>query len=219
MLLDVDEIMAMQQAAVVRWHQRGVDNPYDGLLRIACHQCSLNYLLWHEEDAARSPLADDAEIALVKRTIDQLNQQRNDYVELIDDWIATALQEVGIDPCDAPMNTETPGSVIDRLAILTLRIYHLQEHIQRQDVTAEHRESVRKKLVICLEQRADLASSLERLAQDLLLGRRRHKIYRQFKMYNDPTLNPYLYQTSRSPLTAQSPESPACVAESRTVTR
>ena len=201
MLLDVDEITVMQQAAVARWHEHGIDNPYSGFLRVACHQCSLNYLLWHQEDVARSPVAEDAEIALVKRTIDQLNQQRNDCVELMDSWIADALERLGHAAPDAPLNTETPGSVIDRLAILTLRIYHLREQIGRRDATAGHRESVHRKLAICTEQRQDLATSLEQLLRDLRLGRRRHKVYRQFKMYNDPTLNPYLYQ-SRGPAIA-----------------
>ncbi len=163
MLLDVDEITVMQQAAVARWHEHGIDNPYSGFLRVACHQCSLNYLLWHQEDVARSPVAEDAEIALVKRTIDQLNQQRNDCVELMDSWIADALERLGHAAPDAPLNTETPGSVIDRLAILTLRIYHLREQIGRRDATAGHRESVHRKLAICTEQRQDLATSLEQL--------------------------------------------------------
>ncbi len=204
MLLDVDEITAMQQAAIVRWHQRGIDNPYHGFLRIACHQCSLNYLLWHEEDAARNPLADDAEIALVKRTIDQLNQQRNDCVELMDGWIADALEKLGVLALDAPMNTETPGSVIDRLAILALRVHHLREQVCRLDATAEHRQSVEQKLAVCCEQGADLAAGLEQLVQDLALGRKRQKVYRQFKMYNDPNLNPYLYHAQRRSLASSS---------------
>src|SRR5210317_83389 len=92
MLIDVDEILSMHESAVDRWHQHGIDNPYAGFMHIACLQCSLNYRLWHQEDIARSPRAADAELAQVKRTIDKLNQQRNDHIELMDDWIAVSLE-------------------------------------------------------------------------------------------------------------------------------
>ncbi len=196
MLIDVNEIAAMQQAAVARWHLQGLDNPYVGFLGLACHQCSLNYLLWHEEDAARSPHADHNEIALVKRTIDQLNQQRNDHIELMDGWISAQLEERQVEAgTDVPLNTETPGSVIDRLAILALRIFHLDEQLGRDDVDVRHRRSVETKMAICLAQCADLVTSLYQLVRDISLGRKRHKIYRQMKMYNDPVLNPYLYRS------------------------
>ncbi len=193
MLVEVAEIVAMQQACITRWHQQGVDNPYAGFQRIACHECSLNFQLWHQEDAARNPAASDAEIALVKRTIDGLNQQRNDCIELMDGWIAQELHRRRVTSRNAPLNSETPGSVIDRLAIQTLRIFYLQQQLPRTDVSRDHCESVNQKLAICIEQRRDLTASLHQLMLDLAGGRKRHKIYRQFKMYNDPTLNPYLY--------------------------
>ena len=196
MLIDVDEILGMQESAVDRWHKHGINNPFSGFVQIACHQCALNYRLWHQEDIARSPHAADTELAQVKRRIDKLNQQRNDHIELMDDWIAVSLERLGLVAAeDAPLNTETPGSVIDRLAILALRLYHLEEQIQRADVDVAHRESVTAKRTVCLEQRADLATSLKQLLRDIAQGSKRHKIYRQFKMYNDPALNPYMYQT------------------------
>lgn len=195
-MIHVDEIATMQQMAVARWHRHGLDNPFSGFLAIACHQCSLNYLLWHEEDAARNPAAQDGEIALVKRTIDQLNQQRNDYIEQMDMWIAGALaaEHVRTDP-DAGHNTETPGSAIDRLAILALRIYHLDEQLHRSEVDTQHLQMVAAKLSICRLQHVDLSHAAGQLLDDIFCGRKRHQLYRQFKMYNDPSLNPYLYQT------------------------
>lgn len=199
--LNVDRIVTMQQAAVARWHTYGIDNPHRGFLGLACHQCALNYQLWHEEDRARSTLASDEQIADVKRTIDRLNQERNDWIERLDGWVAMWLRRRGVRPADdARYTTETPGSAVDRLAILALRIYHLKEQARRADVAIEHHRSVRYKLSICRAQHADLRRALRELVADIVSGRARHKVYRQFKMYNDPALNPYLYSSDHSAL-------------------
>jgi hypothetical protein len=196
-MINVAELIAMQQDAIARWHRQGVDNPCSGFLAVVCHQCSLNYLLWHEEDAARDPAAADAQLARVKRTIDRLNQERNDYIEQMDAWIAQAVAANHVQtPPDAPLNTETPGSAIDRLAILALRIYHLQEQLERPDADAAHQEKVESRLSICRRQQADLGYATGQLLGDIMSGRKRHQIYRQLKMYNDPSLNPYLYRTT-----------------------
>lgn len=197
-MIDVQKVTALQRDTVVRWHIEAVENPYDGVLAIACQQHSYNFRLWHQEDIARSHDVGDAKIAEVKRNIDKLNQQRNDWIEKIDDWISQYLDEnsVTADP-DATLNTETPGSVIDRLSILALRIYHLEEQLDRTDVSNEHVESVEKKLAVCQLQLDDLSGALEQLVADIHSGHKRHRTYRQFKMYNDPALNPYLYQTQR----------------------
>lgn len=202
-MLDASQIVAMQTECVLRWHQHSTscDDPatyqnFDqGLLAVASRQHRFNYDLWHEEDIARSPDVSDAQIAQVKRNIDKLNQQRNDWIEKLDDWITDALsaQSIAARP-DAKLNTETPGSAIDRLSIIALRIYHLQEQLERVDVDASHREKVTMRLQICKIQQADLANSLQELMQDIVTGVKRHRTYRQYKMYNDPTLNPYLYQ-------------------------
>jgi hypothetical protein len=194
-MIDVAAVVALHRDMVVRWHSQEVDNPHDGFLELVCRQCSFNYLLWHEEDIARSPDVSDAEIARVKRSIDRYNQQRNDAIEQLDDWITAKLDELAVVPqTNARLSSETAGSVIDRLSILALRIYHLQEQTERPDATPQHIESVQRKLAVALAQHDDLSQSLAELLTDIFSGRRRHKTYRQMKMYNDPSLNPYLYR-------------------------
>lgn len=197
-MIDVAAVAALHRDMVVRWHSQEVDNPNDGFLGLVCRQCSFNYLLWHEEDIARSPDVSDAEIARVKRNIDRYNQQRNDAIEQLDDWITAKLAELQIVPQpSARQASETAGSVIDRLSILALRIYHLQEQTERADATSQHIESVQRKLAIALAQHDDLSQSLAELLDDIFSGRKRHKTYRQMKMYNDPALNPYLYRAKK----------------------
>ena len=179
---------------MAKWHVEEISNPYTGELELVCEQHSFNYRLWHQEDIARSPDVSDQEIADVKRKIDKLNQQRNDHIEKIDDWITGWLIAEGFPQHDdAPMNSETPGSIIDRLSIMSLRIYHLLEQLERSDVDQSHLESVQQKIDRCYEQRSDLSNCLGVLLDEIKEGTKRHKTYRQFKMYNDPTLNPYLY--------------------------
>lgn len=191
----VEQIARMHRETVERWHRGEIDNPHQGLLGVACRQHQFNFLLWHEEDIARSPDAGDGQIAAVKRTIDRYNQQRNDWIEKIDDFLLGELSQSGrAAPDSAPLNTETPGSAIDRLSIAALRIYHLREQIERDDAGAEHRQKTRAKLELCRAQHADLAQALGELLADIFAGRKRLKLYRQMKMYNDPTLNPYLYR-------------------------
>jgi uncharacterized protein DUF4254 len=197
-MISIESVTSLHRDCIARWHEQPIDNPYDGFLQVACEQLSYNFRLWHEEDKARSPSASDTEIAQVKRAIDKLNQQRNDWIEKLDDWITDALGRDNITaPASAPQNTETLGSTIDRLSILALRIYHLVEQRDRPEATAEHRESVSRKLAIALAQHEDLSRAAQQLADDLFAGRKRHKTYRQLKMYNDPSLNPYLYQAGK----------------------
>ena len=192
-MFDIRRISALQEACVARWHDVPLDCPGDGLWAVICRQLGFNFQLWHEEDLARSPTASDAEIAQVKRNIDRLNQQRNDWIERLDDWIAAELALLGIAARDsAPVNTETLGSAIDRLGILALRIYHLREQLERPDATETHRQRVGQKLYQATVQHDDLLAAAQDLADDLLAGRKRHHAFRQLKMYNDPALNPYL---------------------------
>lgn len=189
-----EDVLKLHEETVARWHNEPISNPYEAELQLVCQQHTFNFQLWHEEDIARSRDVSDAEIAQVKRNIDGFNQQRNDHIEKLDDWITGWMLAEGYEANnDAPINSETPGSIIDRLSILSLRIYHLIEQTERTDVEADHIASVQRKIETCYEQRTDLATALGQLLGDVQAGRKRHKTYRQFKMYNDPTLNPYLY--------------------------
>lgn len=198
-MFDVQAITQLQHEMVSRWHEQDVDNPYDGFEAIVCKQHSFNFLLWHEEDIARSPDVGDQRIAQVKRAIDGYNQNRNDWIEKVDDWISERLESSPISAAtDLPLNTETPGSAVDRLSIMSLRLYHLREQLDRKDVDAKHLESVQHKIAVCLMQHDDLSNSLQELVNDIAEGKKRHRTYRQFKMYNDPALNPYLYKTQQT---------------------
>ncbi len=192
----VEKITGLQIDTVAAWHEGPIVNPYEGFQQLVCQQHEYNYRLWHEEDIARSPTADDARIAAVKRAIDKLNQQRNDLIEKLDDAISDVLANLRIEPAaEAPINTETPGSAIDRLSIMSLRLYHYREQLEREDADAEHRRKVAARIDLCQQQHADLSRSLQQLLDDIFRGSKRHQTYRQMKMYNDPSLNPEIYKS------------------------
>lgn len=152
-----------------------------------------NNLLWDEEDLARRKNVPDGEIAANKRAIDGYNQKRNDAIENIDDLLLRRLAHITPNP-DAWLNSETAGSIIDRLSIINLKIFHMRLQTQRNDVEQTHIETCQQKLNRLIEQRSDLQYCLDTLLAAAVCGRAQFKIYRQFKMYNDPALNPCLYQ-------------------------
>jgi len=199
-MIDVQSITDLHRLTVFRWHrQPEPDNLYNGFLKLVCQQHQCNYLLWHEEDLARDPMAVDAQIAAVKRNIDRLNQRRNDGIEQLDDALVQQLKAADVRTSPAtPLNTETPGSAIDRLSILALRIYHMEEQADRPDADEAHRTRAAQRLSILYEQHRDLSKSLDQLIDDIFAGQKRLKVYRQFKMYNDPTLNPAIYAARRA---------------------
>lgn len=187
------QVADWQAAAVAEWCRAGqarAEHP-DPFRALVLEQCAQNWRLWDHEDQARRPDAADAEIAAVKRAIDRLNQRRNDLVEKLDDALlaelAAAMNE------SAPLNSETPGSIIDRLAILALKCHHMEVQSRRAGAGAEHCRRCAEKLAVLRRQRADLTRCLEELLADARAGRRRFRLYRQFKMYNDPQLNPEIY--------------------------
>ncbi|MEL6109886.1 MAG: DUF4254 domain-containing protein [Planctomycetota bacterium] len=191
----VSEITRLQIDTVAAWHEGPIENAYDGFLKLVCRQHEFNYRLWHEEDVARSPTADDQKIADVKRAIDKLNQQRNDMIEKLDDAITEMLVRLKITPiADARINTETAGSAIDRLSIMSLRLYHYREQLERVDADGEHLNKVASRIDLCEQQHSDLSQSLTELLEDIFDGRKQHRTYRQMKMYNDPSLNPEIYK-------------------------
>lgn len=187
-------IAASQQRCTEMWHAAGRVTTRDPLLALVQEQHRRNFDLWHEEDKARAPDATDAQIAAVKRKIDKLNQLRNDLIEKLDEHICAGLaaQGVRLRP-GAGWNSETPGGVIDRLSILSLKVHHMGEQCQRRDAAAEHTAKCRARLAVLRRQRHDLVLALGELLADLLAGRKQMKLYRQFKMYNDPNLNPAIY--------------------------
>lgn len=189
-------IADLHKKMVQKWHEsEELEHSYTDIFEIICEQHKRNYHLWHEEDKARDQKALDSDIARVKRNIDKFNQQRNDLIEKIDDCIISILEskKIKLQP-DAKINSETPGSIIDRLSILSLRIYHMEEQACRKDTDQDHRRATGRKLEILKEQLKDLLTSLDELIDDIFSGKKRMKVYRQFKMYNDPKLNPYLYR-------------------------
>ena len=174
-----------------RWHHDLPNdaNAGDGLQQL--HRA--NFDLWHLEDQARDPDAMDSTIAHVKRSIDGANQRRNDTVERIDTALLAALAEHGLPAEQAPLHSETPGMMLDRLSILALKIFHTAEQAGRADVDSAHLRNSRQRLAILEEQSADLAACLSTLWPQITRGERRFRLYRQMKMYNDPQLNPVLY--------------------------
>jgi hypothetical protein len=194
----VQQIAALHRDTVAAWHASPPQNPYADFLGVVCEQHQFNFLLWHEEDIARSPDVADRQIAAVKRSIDRYNQQRNDWIEKIDEALIELLTTEGVLPREsARLNTETPGSAVDRLSIMALRIYHFDEQLARDGIDQVHRANVGQRLDRCRLQHADLCQALAELLEDIWCGRKVLKVYRQMKMYNDPTLNPYLYRSRR----------------------
>lgn len=191
---NAQRIAQFQIDMVALWHSAPFAANEADWMALVAQQHRYNYELWHQEDIARSPDVSDAQIAAVKRAIDRLNQQRNDWIERLDDWLTEHLGGVGVvvRP-DARQYSETPGSIVDRLSILALRLYHLREQLDRTDIDQSHRDKVDGRLRICAIQQQELVQCLDELIADMLAGRAKHRTYRQFKMYNDPTLNPYLY--------------------------
>jgi len=153
-----------------------------------------NFELWHLEDQARDRQAGDAAIAAAKRTIDTVNQTRNDSIELCDTLLLDELAEHNLPNPQAELHSETPGQILDRLSILALKRYHTLDEIERTGAPPGHGARNRERLAVLQAQRDDLAECLDRFWQRVLRGELRFQLYRQLKMYNDPDLNPVLYR-------------------------
>jgi len=147
---------------------------------------------WHLEDIIRNPEIDPVEALALKRRIDSSNQDRTDLVELIDSYFLDKYKDTIVNP-NAIINTESPAWAIDRLSILHLKIYHMQQEVDRKDSSAEHLAQCQAKLNILLEQKEDLSTAINKLIEDISKGDKKMKVYKQMKMYNDPELNPVLY--------------------------
>jgi hypothetical protein len=198
--LQIADLETAFDRAIECWHH---DDTCFDVLQGRVHPIALelawrNFLLWHEEDKARRTDVDDSAIATVKRAIDRLNQQRNDQIEKLDEMILAALTAKKVESATELINSETPGSIVDRISIMSLKVYHMAEDSQRDDIDDEHRQRSLHKLAVLKLQRYDLYIALQQLLEEYLTGRKRMKLYKQFKMYNDPTLNPELYRTQQA---------------------
>ena len=171
-----------------------IQNPYEsGSIEHDLYQkCWIDTVQWHLEDIIRDEDINPVDALALKRRIDKSNQDRTDLVEQIDSYFYTKFHSVKCQD-NATINTESPAWAIDRLSILALKIYHMQEQVDRTDASAEHKARCQQKLDILLQQRTDLSTAIDQLLEDFEAGRKYMKVYKQMKMYNDPSTNPVLY--------------------------
>jgi hypothetical protein len=175
----------------------GLPDASSPLWRAIADNHEFNCALWAEEDLARRRNVPDAEIAANKRAIDGFNQKRNDAIERIDELLLSSFLKIHRKE-NARLHSETAGAMVDRLSILSLKIHAMRLQAERADVDQAHRDTCRQKLERLVEQRGDLAACLDRLLGEAARGESYFKVYRQFKMYNDPKLNPAMYGESGS---------------------
>ncbi|WP_302274328.1 DUF4254 domain-containing protein [Alistipes ihumii] len=171
-----------------------VRNPYtNGSIEYLLYQKNwIDTVQWHLEDIIRDPNIDPVEALKIKRRIDRSNQERTDMVEYIDSYFLDLYKDVRV-AADATVNTESPAWAIDRLSILALKIYHMEQEVRREDVSQKHIEECGRKLDVLRQQQVDLSGAIDALLDDIAAGRKYMKVYKQMKMYNDPELNPVLY--------------------------
>lgn len=172
-----------------------VTNPYkEGTIEFLLFAKNwIDAVQWHLEDIIRNPEINPEEALKIKRRIDKSNQDRTDLVEYIDSYFMNEFKDVTPLP-NAGLNTETPAWGIDRLSILALKVYHMEQETKRTDASKEHIDSCQDKLDVLLTQRIDLSSAIDELLDDIKEGKKKMKLYKQMKMYNDPELNPVLYK-------------------------
>lgn len=197
MIINVNEIISNHSKWVAEWHEefKSEENEYPWSLVEENHKW--NFLLWHEEDIARMKDIQPQKMVEVKRNIDRYNQLRNNAMEKMDEWVLEALHKREVEDISDRLHTETPGMIIDRLSILSLKKFHMEEQVERVEAGESHVATCRVKLNIIENQITDLANSLERILGELEKGQLKFKVYRQLKMYNDPSLNPQLYKHSK----------------------
>ncbi|SEQ51383.1 DUF4254 domain-containing protein [Neolewinella agarilytica] len=193
-MINVEKILIYQKQLVADWHEKLEATETILPWKYIEENHFYNFSLWHEEDVARIKNIDDARIVLAKRNIDRFNQNRNNAMERIDEWVLNFTEKNGQAGADAMMHSETPGMMIDRLSIMALKRYHMQEEVDRIDASPDHIAKCAGKVAVLDEQIKDLANTLKRILSELETGTLKFKVYRQFKMYNDPSLNPELYK-------------------------
>lgn len=205
MMIRAAEVVGIQQKIVRLWHKKeasiaswpgacaALALPKGRVEALAASIALINTYQWHEEDKARATDVSDAVIAQIKRNIDHSNQRRVNEIEKLDLVLEDLLKNkpaAGVSR--AVLNSETPGSMVDRISILVLKIYHMDEQARRKDASDAHRQKCAGKAAVMREQLSDLSGCLDQLIKDVRLRKRRFKTYYQFKMYNDPDTNPYM---------------------------
>ncbi|TGK87464.1 DUF4254 domain-containing protein [Leptospira noumeaensis] len=200
--LEAKKAVSIFQESVLDWHKKEAPhpNPYpEGSLESTLYQKNhIDTIQWHIEDEIRRPDIALEDVVALKRKIDKLNQDRTDMVEKLDDFVIDMFRSATPKP-DARLNSESPAWLLDRMSILELKIYHMEEQVSRKDASAskEHIAKCQTKLDILLDQREDLKKCLDELFSDYAEGTKRVKVYRQMKMYNDQNLNPSLYKNQK----------------------
>ena len=195
-----DKANTIFQEVIRKYHEidsvdQPFSNPYDAendlIEHLLYRKCWIDTVQWHYEDIIRDQNIDPTEALKLKRMIDASNQDRTDTVEYIDSYFLEKYKDV--QPVnDATINSESPAWAIDRLSILALKIYHMNEEATREDASQEHQMKCKAKLDVLLEQRVDLSTAINQLLQDIADGKKYMKVYKQMKMYNDDELNPVL---------------------------
>jgi hypothetical protein len=199
--LSSSKVTLLHDECTIAWHHEtpAVPASLTGLERVLAEQHLANFELWHAEDTARAPRASDHDLARTKRFIDEANQRRNDLTEQCDVLLLKFLSRQNLPAAGAELHSESPGLILDRLSILSLKLFHTREEIDRREAPPGHSARNVERLRILAEQRDDLATALDGLWQQVLNGRRSFKLYRQLKMYNDPALNPAVYEPRSHP--------------------
>jgi len=203
-MLPADECYGIFQKSIDDYHLKDdvdtpIVNPFpDGSFAALLYLKNwIDTVQWHLEDIIRNPDIDPSSALQIKRRIDRSNQERTDTVEKMDDFFLEAFKDVKY-AAGSRMNSETPAWLLDRMSILMLKIYHMTEQTERKNVTLQHIAKCREKLAVLEEQKSDMRQAFDQLIEDIGAGRRRFKVYRQMKMYNDATLNPELYKSQSS---------------------
>ncbi|MCW8417023.1 DUF4254 domain-containing protein [Fluoribacter dumoffii] len=189
--INVSDITTLHKNCIIHWKASGIMHQHQDFYRLIEENHAFNYQLWHAEDRARRDDQGYEFVYQAKREIDRFNQLRNNRMEAMDEWLFNTLQPEHFKNC--PVNSESPGMIIDRLSILSLKSYHMELQSKREDATEEHRKSCAQKLMVINQQLEQLSQCLQELLADVREKKRTFRIYHQFKMYNDPNLNPELY--------------------------
>lgn len=189
--INASTITNLQKDRIVEWKVTGIAYQHKDFYQLVEENHAFNYQLWHAEDRARRDDMGFEFVYQAKREIDTCNQFRNNRMEAMDEWIYNLLKPQDFSQC--PVNSESPGMMIDRLSILSLKAYHMALQTTRTDVLEEHRKSCSHKVAVIHQQLNQLRLCFDQLLDDVQAKKRTFRIYHQFKMYNDPTLNPELY--------------------------